>query len=199
MQSKSKIFFWTLFDFANTSFSVIIVTVIYSRYFTNYVAGGKTWLWGFAVSISMVISALLSPPMGAIADLSRNRKRFLLLFTFICIVCTALMFYIRKGDVLLGLVLFIFANIGFESGLVFYDAFLPNLTEKKNLGRVSGYGFAMGYVGALTILLIIMALLPAYSSPNYYFYVRLSFVVAAVFFMFFSLPLFFFVNEPQIS
>jgi UMF1 family MFS transporter len=199
MQSKSKIFFWTLFDYADTAFSVIIITVIYSKYFTNYVAGGKTWLWGLAVSISMVISALLSPPMGAIADVSRNRKRFLLLFTLICIVCTALMFYVRKGDVLLGLVLFIFANIGFESGLVFYDAFLPNLTEKKNLGRVSGYGFAMGYVGALTVLSIIMFLLPSFSSPDYYFYVRLSFVVAAVFFMFFSLPLFFFVNEPQVN
>ena len=160
MKSKSKIFFWTLFDFANTAFSVIIVTVIYSKYFTNYVAGGKTWLWGLAVSISMVISAILSPPMGAIADVSRNRKRFLLLFTIVSVACTALMFYVQKGDVLFGLILFIFANIGFESGLVFYDAFLPNLTEKKNFGRVSGYGFAMGYVGALAVLLIIMVLLP---------------------------------------
>ncbi|MGA7723194.1 MAG: MFS transporter [Ignavibacteriaceae bacterium] len=199
MQSKSKIFFWTLFDFANTAFSVIIVTVIYSKYFTNYVAGGKTWLWGLAVSIAMIISALLSPPMGAIADISRNRKRFLLLFTIVCVVCTCLLFYVRKGDVLLGFILFIFANIGFESGLVFYDAFLPNLTGKKNLGRVSGYGFAMGYIGALTVLLIVMLMLPASGSPDYYFYVRLSFVVAAVFFMSFSLPLFLFVNEPKIS
>jgi UMF1 family MFS transporter len=197
MKSKSKIFFWTLFDFANTAFSVIIVTVIYSKYFTNYVAGGKTWLWGLAVSISMVISAFLSPPMGAIADISGNRKRFLLLFTVVSVACTALMFYVQKGDVLFGLILFIFANIGFESGLVFYDAFLPDLTEKKNFGRVSGYGFAMGYVGALAVLLIIMALLPADSSPDYYFYVRLSFVVAAVFFMFFSLPIFLFVREPR--
>jgi MFS transporter, UMF1 family len=197
MKSKSKIFFWTLFDFANTAFSVIIVTVIYSKYFTNHVAGGKSWLWGLAVSISMVISAMLSPPMGAIADISRNRKRFLLLFTLVSVVCTALMFFVQKGDVLFGIILFIFANIGFESGLVFYDAFLPNLTEKKNFGRVSGYGFAMGYVGALAVLLIIMVLLPASSAPDYYFYVRLSFVVAAVFFMFFSMPLFFFVKEPQ--
>ena len=199
MQSKSKIFFWTLFDFANTAFSVIIVTVIYSKYFTNYVAGGKTWLWGLAVSISMVISAILSPPMGAIADVSRNRKRFLLLFTVVSVICTSLMFYVQKGDVLFGLILFIFANIGFESGLVFYDAFLPDLTEKKNFGRVSGYGFAMGYVGALAVLLIIMVLLPADSSPDYYFYVRLSFVVAAVFFLFFSLPIFLFVKEPRLD
>ncbi|MCL5030928.1 MAG: MFS transporter [Bacteroidetes bacterium] len=199
MKSKGKIFFWTLFDFANTAFSVIIVTVIYSKYFSNYVAGGKKWLWGLGVSISMIIAALLSPPLGAIADVSRNRKRFLLMFTLISVVCTAFMFYVQKGDVLLGLMLFIFANIGFEAGLVFYDAFLPNLTEKKNFGRVSGYGFAMGYVGALAVLLIIMVLLPAETSPDYYFYVRLSFVVAAVFFLFFSIPLFLFVSEPKLS
>lgn len=199
MKSRSRIFFWTLFDFANTAFSVIIVTVIYSKYFSNYVAGGKKWLWGLAVSISMIISALLSPPLGAIADVSRNRKRFLLIFTIISVACTAFMFYVQKGDIFLGLILFIFANIGFESGLVFYDAFLPSLTEKKNFGRVSGYGFAMGYVGALAVLLIVMVLLPPQSSPDYYFYIRLSFVIAAVFFMFFSLPIFLFVSEPQIT
>ncbi len=197
MKSKSKIFFWTLFDFANTAFSVTIVTVIYSKYFTNYVTGGKNSLWGLGVSISMIISALLSPPLGAIADISRNRKRFLLMFTLISVVCTAFMFYVQKGDILLGIVLFIFANIGFESGLVFYDAFLPNLTEKKNFGRVSGYGFAMGYLGALAMLLIIKILLPPESSADYIYYVRLSFVVAAAFFLFFSIPLFLFVSEPR--
>ena len=199
MKARAKILFWTLFDFANTAFSVIIVTVIYSKYFSNYVAGGKKWLWGLAVSISMIIAALLSPPLGAVADISRNRKRFLLLFTVISVICTALMFFVQRGDIILGLTLFVIANVGFEGGLVFYDAFLPSLTEKKNFGRVSGYGFAMGYVGALAVLLIIMVLLPPQSSPDYYFYIRLSFVIAAVFFMFFSLPMFLFVSEPQIT
>ena len=197
MKSKGKIFFWALFDFANTAFSVIIVTVIYSKYFTNYVASGKKWLWGLAVSISMVLAALLSPPLGAIADVSRNRKRFLLMFTLVSVICTALMFNVQKGDVILGLVLFVLANIGFEAGLVFYDAFLPYLTEKKNFGRVSGYGFAMGYVGALAVLLIVMIILPPATAPDYYFHIRLSFIVAALFFMIFSVPLFLFVNEPK--
>jgi MFS transporter, UMF1 family len=197
-KEKSKIFIWTLFDFANTAFSVIIVTVIYSKYFSNYVAGGQKWLWGLAVSLSMVIAALFSPPLGAIADVSRNRKRFLLLLTLLSVICTGFMFFVQKGDILLGFILFVFANIGFEGGLVFYDAFLPNLTEKKNFGRVSGYGFAMGYVGALVVLLIVMFLLPAQTSPDYYFYIRLSFVVAAVFFLLFSIPLFLFVSEPKV-
>ena len=199
MKERSRIFVWTLFDFANTAFSVIIVTVIYSKYFSNYVAGGQRWLWGLAVSLSMVVAALLSPPLGAIADVSRNRKRFLLLFTLLSVICTALLFFIGKGDILPGFILFVLANIGFEGGLVFYDAFLPNLTEKKNYGRVSGYGFAMGYVGALAVLSIVMILLPAAGSPDYYFYIRLSFVVAAAFFLVFSAPLFLFVSEPHIA
>ena len=199
MKGKSRIFVWTLFDFANTAFSVIIVTVIYSKYFSNYVASGQRWIWGLAVSVSMILAAILSPPLGAIADFSRNRKRFLLIFTLVSVLCTTLMFYVEKGDVLLGFVLFVFANIGFEAGLVFYDAFLPNITEKKNYGRVSGYGFAMGYLGALAVLLIVMILLPDQNSPDYYFYVRLSFVIAALFFLIFSAPFFLFVKEPAVN
>ena len=199
MKEKGRIISWAFFDFANTAFSVIIVTVIYSKYFTNNVAGGRKWLWGLAVSISMILAAMLSPPMGAIADVSRNRKRFLLLFTLVSVICTALMFFVQRGDILLGMILFIIANVGFEAGLVFYDAFLPNLTSKKNYGRVSGYGFAMGYVGALVVLLIVMFLLPDQNAASYYFYIRLSFVIAALFFLFFSIPIFVFVSEPKLD
>jgi MFS transporter, UMF1 family len=197
MNKKGKIFAWTLFDFADRAFSVIIVTVVFSKYFSTHVTGGRSWLWGLAVSISMIFAAILSPPMGAIADASRNRKRFLLFLTLLSIICTALMFFVYKGDVLLGIFLFVLANIGFEAGLVFYDAFLPDITEKKNFGRVSGYGYAMGYVGACTVLVIVMLLLPANSSPDYYYYIRLSFVVAAMFFLIFSLPIFLFLEEPK--
>ncbi len=197
--SRGRIFAWTLFDFANTAFSVIIVTVIYSRYFTDQVAGGQRWLWGLAVSLSMVFAAALSPPLGAVADFSRNRKRFLLLFTLASVVCTALMFFVQEGMILTGVLLFVVANVGFEGGLVFYDAFLPGLTPRSSYGRVSGYGFAMGYVGALAVLLIVMFMLPDAAHPDYLYYVRLSFVVAAVFFLVFSLPLFFFVHEPPLE
>ncbi len=197
--SRWRIFSWTLFDFANTAFSVIIVTVIYSRYFTNQVAGGQRWLWGLAVSLSMIIAAALSPPLGAVADFSRGRKRFLLLFTLVCVVCTALMFYVREGMILTGILLFVLANVGFEGGLVFYDAFLPGLTSPKSYGRVSGYGFAMGYLGALAVLVIVILMLPEASDPQHGFFVRLSFVVAAAFFLVFSLPLFLFVQEPPVE
>lgn len=197
--SRARIFSWTLFDFANTAFSVIIVTVIYSRYFTSHVAGGQRWLWGLAVSLSMILTALLAPPLGAAADSSRHRKRFLVLFTLASVIATALMFYVHEGMIVFGMLLFVIANIGFEAGLVFYDAFLPSITTRQSYGRVSGYGFAMGYLGALVVLLIVDVMLPQSTHPEYFFYLRLSFVVAAAFFFVFSLPLFFFVPEPPLT
>jgi UMF1 family MFS transporter len=195
--ARGKVFAWTLFDFANTAFSVVVVTVIYSRYFTNHVGGGQRWLWGLAVSLSMICAAALSPPLGAVADYSRNRKKFLLVFTLVSVVCTALLYLVQEGMILWGIILFVLANIGFEGGLVFYDAFLPGITNRSSYGRVSGYGFAMGYLGALAILLLVMLILPPPADPQYLFFVRVSFVMAAAFFAVFALPLFLFVDEPS--
>jgi UMF1 family MFS transporter len=114
----------------------------------------------------------------------------------VSIVCTGLMFFVHTRLILFGMVLFIFANIGFEGGIVFYDAFLPSITSRRSYGRVSGYGFAMGYLGALAVLFLVNLILPDSSDPDYVFYVRLSFVVAAGFFLLFSLPMFIWVPEP---
>lgn len=194
--SRGRIFAWTLFDFANTAYSVIIVTVVYSTYFTTQVAGGRDDLWGLTVSLSMILAAAIAPPLGVAADNARNKKRFLFIFTLASIVSTALMFFVQPGMILLGMVLFIVANVGFEGGIVFYDAFLPSITSRRSYGRVSGYGFAMGYLGALAVLFIVGLLLPDSVDPSYFFYVRLSFVVAAAFFLVFSLPMFIWVPEP---
>jgi UMF1 family MFS transporter len=199
LASRGKILAWTFFDFANTAFSVIIVTVIYSRYFTHHVAAGRRWLWGLSVSLSMIFAAALSPPLGAVADYSRSRKKFLMLFTGACVIATALMFFVEDGMILTGMFLFIVANIGFEGGLVFYDAFLPGITSKNSYGRVSGYGFAMGYLGSLAVLVIVNFMLPDPAAPEYLLFVRLSFVVAAAFFLLFSLPIFIFVHEPPLT
>lgn len=191
MSDKKKIFIWTLFDFANTSFSIVVVTFIYAVYFKKVVTEGKPigdLYWSIGTSIAMIITAIIAPILGAIADYSAGKKRFLLFFTLLCIVSTAALFNVGQGDVLLGLLLFIFANVGFEAGLVFYDAFLPEITVPKNYGRVSGYGFAMGYLGSLATLAIVY---PFIHSDM----IRESFVVAAIFFLIFSLPLFIYLKD----
>lgn len=196
--NRFQIFVWTLFDFANTSFSVMIVAVGYSLYFKEIVAGGSgrgDLLWGIAVSISMLLTALIAPVLGAAADFSSRRKRFLFGFTIVSIVSTALLSFVDAGMVATGMILFILANVGFEGGLVFYDAFLPNLTNERSYGRVSGYGFAMGYIGSLITLLIAMPLYKLGFGAENLANVKLSFAIAAGIFLLFSAPLFIFLRD----
>ncbi len=188
-----KVFYWSLFDFANTSFSITIVTFVYAVYFKEAVAGNQPigdFYWSVGTSISMFIVAIISPFLGAIADHSAGKKRFLLFFTLLCIISTALLYYVVAGKIIEGLILFILANIGFEAGLVFYDSFLPEISEEKNFGRTSGFGFAMGYLGSFASLVIIYPLV----TGNM---VRYSFVVSALFFLVFSLPLFLFLPDSK--
>lgn len=191
MSEKKKIFIWTLFDFANTSFSIVVVTFLYAVYFKKVIAQGQPigdLYWSIGTSLAMIITAIISPILGAIADYSAGKKRFLLFFTLLCIVATASLFFIGSGNVFWGITIFIFANVGFEAGLVFYDSFLPEITQPKNYGRVSGYGFAMGYLGSLATLAIIY---PFIQSDM----IRESFPVAALFFLIFSLPLFIYLRD----
>lgn len=191
MSKKGKIFVWTLFDFANTSFSIIVVTFLYAVYFKKTVASGEPigdLYWSFATSIAMIVTAIISPILGAIADYSAGKKRFLLFFTALCILATASLYFVGEGTIFWGIFLFVIANIGFEAGLVFYDAFLPEITEPKNYGRVSGYGFAMGYLGSLATLAIVYPFITADQ-------IRETFIVSAIFFLIFSIPLFLFLRD----
>ncbi|MGA9115524.1 MAG: MFS transporter [Bacteroidota bacterium] len=196
--SRSRIFVWTLFDFANTSFSVLIVAVGYSLYFREVVAGGAgrgDFLWGLAVSVSMLATALLAPLLGAASDAAGLRKRFLLSFTALSVLSTAGLWTVEPGMVMQGALLFILANVGFEGGIVFYNAFLPGLAPPSLLGRVSGYGFAMGYAGSLASLLLAAPLFAGGFAPGNLPHIRLSFLLAAGMFALFSAPLFLFLRE----
>ncbi len=198
--SRARIFIWTLFDFANTSFSVLIIAVGYSLYFKQIVAGGGgkgDFYWGLAVSISMLLTALITPVLGAASDFSHQRKRYLFIFTIVSVACTALLYGVHENMIVVGSVLLIVANIGFEGGIVFYNAFLPTLTEKKFYGRISGYGFAMGYVGSLVSLMIAIPLYKDGFAPDNLSSFRLSFLLAALMFFIFSLPLFLFLQDKK--
>jgi len=190
---KFRVFVWSLFDFANTSYSIIVVTFIYAVYFKQTVAEGKPigdFYWSLGTSISMLITAIISPVLGAIADYSAGKKRFLLFFTLVCIVSTSLLYFVNQGNILSGLILFILANIGFEAGLVFYDSFLPEITKPKNYGRVSGYGFAMGYLGSFTTLAIIYPFIQRQM-------IREIFPLSALIFLIFAIPLFVFIKDSR--
>ncbi|HSW55657.1 MAG TPA: MFS transporter [Ignavibacteriaceae bacterium] len=200
MKEKGRVFVWTLFDFANTAFYVVILTVGYPLYFKEIITEGAAnsdFLWGLTFSISMLIVALISPLLGAIADYGFGKKKFLAFFTALCIVATGLLFFTGSAMIFWGIFLLVLANIGFEAGLVFYDAFLPELTAEKNYGRVSGYGFAMGYVGSLITLLIVFPLYQAGFEEANLLNIKISFILAAVLFLLFALPLFIYLPDKQ--
>ena len=200
--SRLKLASWLLFDFANTSFSVMMITFVFPLYFKNVICGGEPRgdaLWGASVSGSMLIVALVSPVLGAAADFSGRRKRFLFFFTLAAVISTALLGFTGPGMALVAATLFVVANIGFEGGTVFYDAYLPEVASERSLGRVSGYGYAMGYFGALAILLLLFPLLQGGIVVENTGNIRLGFFLVALFFAIFATPLFLTIRDEKKS
>ena len=189
---------WYLYDFANTSFTVLIITALFPLFFTDLanltfgdagVTGGA--LWGYATSITMVVVAISSPVLGAIADYSGSKKKFLSAYTALCVIFNGLMFFLRNDlPVFLGVdmwvwgfILFVIANIGFQGGLPFYNAWLPEISTEETIGKIGGFGYAAGYVGAM--LTILIALVSYLMIPQY---PTLPFLFSAIFFLVFAIP-----------
>ncbi|UZJ40141.1 MFS transporter [Prosthecochloris sp. SCSIO W1102] len=178
----------------------MMVTFAFPLYFKNVICEGEPRgdaLWGASLGISMLIVAVISPVLGAAADFSGRRKRFLFVFTLFSVVATALLGLTGPGMVVIAVVLFVIANAGFEGGLVFYDAYLPEIASERSIGRVSGYGFAMGYLGALAILLLLFPLLKEGIVIENMQNVTLSFFLVALFFAVFAAPLFFVLRDEK--
>ena len=193
---SKKIFSWCLFDFANSSYSAVIAAVIFPVYYTMTVVGneskqGDVW-WGRAISLSMAIVALSSPFLGGIADYAKMRKKFLLLYTALCVVSTAFLFYVREGMAVEGFVLIVLANVGLEGGIVFYNAFLNDIVESTHQGRVSAWGFGTGYLGSIIALVIGLILYKAG-------FINFVWPMVALFFVLFSMPAFLFLPDDEKS
>ena len=209
--SKLTIFSWSLYDFANQPFTTIIITFIYSTYFMDYfcsTAEVGAVLWGRAITISSIMVALLSPIMGAIADNGGYRKSLLIFWTWVCIIFSFLLYFPIPGQVIQALVIFIIANIGFEMGGVFLNAYLPNITTKDRIGRISGYGWAFGYVGGLLMMAICFIFFIQPEIPINPFFgsaldkstgeqIRIINIFIAIWFAIFSIPTFLFVKDDK--
>lgn len=185
------VFYWSMFDFANSSFATIVVAFVYAVYFKKVVAMDQPvadFYWSTSINISMIIVAVLSPVLGAAADFYGSKKKYLAFFTALCIIATALLYFVGQGMITEGMLLFIAANIGFQAGLGFYDAFLKEITVPEFYNKVSSVGYAIGYLGSLAALAAVFILQDA---P------RLTFIVCSVLYLIFSLPMFLLVNEKK--
>ena len=195
-----RVFSWCMYDFANSAFPTLIVTVAYSVYFKTIVAGGGgggDFLWGISLSIAMILSVTITPPLSAVADRRSARKRFLILFAYICVLATALLANVKADMIFVGMALFIIATAAFESSLIFYNSFLPDVSTPKTIGKVSGWGWGLGYLGGLLCLFLVKPLLAGGFSPENLPWFRMSFVAVAVFYGLFTLPIIFWLRETK--
>jgi len=195
-----------MYDFANQPFTTLVVTFIYGTFFTKVIAENEivgTMLWSRGITITAIIVALLSPIMGAIADRGGYRKLYLIFWTWVSIIGALILWFPVEGQVVFALTAFIIGNVGFEMGGVFCNAFLPEITTKKNIGRVSGYGWSFGYVGGLIALAIALLLfvnpdIPIFNlDKSTHEHIRATNIMVAIWFAIFSIPTFLFINQEK--
>ncbi|MEA5047582.1 MAG: MFS transporter [Eubacteriales bacterium] len=184
---------WYFYDFGNSAYASVILLAVFSAYFKNVVVGGAegTRLWGVAVGIAAVVVAIASPILGTIADYVRSKKTFLILFTALSVVFTAMLFFVRKGDVATGMIFFILAEIGYRAAQVFYDALLTSVSTPENIGSVSGKGWAIGMLGGIAALLVVLVPIQLVGNSV----IPYAYLITAVFYLASSIPMFLWVKE----
>ena len=199
--SRAAIAAWCLFDWANSSVPTIVVTFLFSTYFTKAVAPNPelgTALWGQVNSLVAVAAALAAPLLGAIADQGSRRKPWLLALSLACIAATASLWFVRPDPsrMIFALVTYAVGSVAFELALVFYNAMLPEIAPKDRVGRISGWGWGAGYLGGLACLLINLLLFVRPEPPLFGLdhtmseQIRITNPFAAIWFLLFALPLF---------
>lgn len=186
---------WYLYDFGNSAYAAIVLLAVYSAYFKDVVVGGAegTRLWGISVGIAAILVAVMSPIFGTIADFTKSKKKLLLIFTIMAIVFTALLFFVREGNVFFGMLFFILAEIGYRAAQVFYDALLSDVSTPESVNTVSGKGWAIGMFGGIIALLVV--LLPIQMLGNRM--IPFAFLITALIYLISSIPTFLHVEEKQ--
>jgi MFS transporter, UMF1 family len=151
----AEVLAWAMFDFANSGYTTVVITAVFNAYFVAVIAGNAPWAtfaWTAALSVSYALVLLTGPVLGAYADLRAAKKRLLLITTAGCVLATALLALAGPGTLALAIVLLVLSNFFFGSGENLIAAFLPELARGEALGRVSGWGWGLGYVGGLLTL-----------------------------------------------
>ena len=197
-----KVFNFALYDFANSAFTTIIITFIFSTYFAKQIAPnpvlGQSY-WGWAIGITGILVALIGPLIGSFADKKNCTEFFIKLFTIICIILTSFLWFSKPSEkyLLYTLIIVALANFFYELSLIFYNSILKKISSSKNLGKSSGFGFALGYIGGILILIVCIKIfidndtlpfgLTKENSEN----IRATSIVVALWYLIFSIPFLF--------
>jgi UMF1 family MFS transporter len=203
--SRKELFGWAMFDFANSSYTTVIITVVFCIIFPRLIVGDGpefrlgNLLWSTALSISYLMVLLSAPFLGAIMDYAGSKKKFLFASCLLTVAATAALYFVRPGNVILGMLLIVLSNIGFSYSESFVSSFLPGLGPPKDLGKISGYAWGLGYFGGLMSTAIVIFGLGAgvYTLENF---TRLRMVgpATALFFLIAAIPTFLWVKETTV-
>ena len=197
-----KVFNFALYDFANSAFTTIIITFIFATYFAKQIAPnpvlGQSY-WGWAIGITGLLVALIGPLIGSFADKKNCTEFFIKLFTIICIILTSFLWFAKPSEkyLLYTLLVVASANFFYELSLIFYNSILKRISNSNNLGKSSGFSFALGYIGGILILIICIKVfidnevLPFGLSKENSENIRATSIVVALWYLFFSIPFLF--------
>ena len=200
--SKKELFGWAMFDFANSSYTTVIITIVFCNIFTGVIIGdgpefrlGNS-LWTVALSLSYFIVLITSPLLGAVMDFSASKKKFLFASYILTVVATSALFFVRPGYIISGIVLIVISNVGFSYGEAFVSSFLPGLGPPEDLGKISGYAWGLGYFGGLLSTAIVFF---GFRGNQYvienFANLRLVGPVTGLFFLIAAIPTFLWVRE----
>jgi UMF1 family MFS transporter len=198
---------WCMYDWANSAFATTIMAALFPPFYRSLATNAglaendATAFWGYTTSAALIIIALIAPVLGAMADYTGGKKRYMAFFVILGVIATAMFVFIGTDTWLLGSILYVLGNLGFAGANIFYESLLPHIAQKNDIDQVSTKGYALGYVGG-GILLIINALwimkYQMFGMPDIAFALRASFFSVAVWWALFSIPFFRYVPEPSV-
>ncbi|MEL6497950.1 MAG: MFS transporter [Planctomycetota bacterium] len=198
LPNPKTVWAWGMFDLANQSFTLLINTLLFAVYFADVVVGDEQRgesLWSVAFSTSMLLVVVCSPLFGAAADARGSRKRFLLTTGLLCAALTCSLALARPGLIVLAMVLYIPANFCYQIGENFLASFLPSVSTPRTIGRISATGWAMGYIGALALLVVTLGAMLAFGMEDAASW-RPFFLFAGLWFLLNMIPAALLLNEP---
>jgi len=195
-----EVWAWSMYDFANSGYTTVVITAVFSAYFVSVVADNAPWAtfaWTAALSLSYAVILVTGPLVGAWADAHAAKKRLLAYSTVGCVIGTALLAYAGPGAVAWALAFIVLSNYFFGTGENLIAAFLPELAESHAMGRVSGWGWAFGYCGGLVALALCLAYIQMSQKHGVSaaHFVPVSMLITAAFFALAALPTFIFLKE----
>jgi MFS transporter, UMF1 family len=195
-----EVWSWAMYDFANSGYTTVVITAVFNAYFVSEVAGNAPWAtfaWTAALAVSYLMVILTAPVIGAYADAHAVKKRLLLFSTIGCVVFTAGLAAVGTGDLVLGIVLIVLSNFFFSTGENLVSAFLPEIARGEAIGRVSGWGWSLGYFGGLLVLGVCLAYVSWAQGRGMAAteFVPVTMLITAGLFALASLPTFLFLRE----